>query len=305
MNSKIISKIFYGIVIVLILTLIGVLVFGYYKKQTLKISNPIVTMEVENFGTIKLELYPEIAPETVKNFITLANNGFYDGLKFHRVVKDFMIQGGDPSGDGTGAPKLADLYNDEDEEKTYEYSNGETAKGSDNYSITGEFVANGDVDNNLNLTEGTIAMGRRDYTTYSPTLVTESYNSGSSQFFIMTTNDHTNLSGYYTGFGKVTEGLDVVKKIAEVECKAKEDENSETNTEENTEESGEENTENTEDTSTEEDKTSEKSTPVEDVKISKITVDTFGIDYGMPKILKPFDYSAWMSEAYGITSTDE
>ena len=93
------------IALVIIIVLIGGLSFGYYKKATMEVKNPIVTMEVENFGTIKLELYPEIAPETVANFIALAQNGFYDGLKFHRVVEGFMIQGGDANGDGTGSPK--------------------------------------------------------------------------------------------------------------------------------------------------------------------------------------------------------
>ena len=166
MNNKKIANICWGIALILIIVILGMLVFGYYKKQTLDISNPIVTMEVENFGTIKIELYPDQAPEAVKNFITLANNGFYNGLKFHRVVKDFMIQGGDPSGDGTGSPTFADLYNSDDENATYNYSNGTEAKGSDSYSIKGEFMANGYTENTLNLTEGTVAMARSDYTSY-------------------------------------------------------------------------------------------------------------------------------------------
>ena len=174
------------IALILIIVILGGLCYGYYKKQTLNISNPIVTMEVENYGTIKIELYPDQAPETVKNFIRLANNGFYNGLKFHRVVKDFMIQGGDPSGDGTGSPKFSDLYNNSDENAKYKYSDGTEAKSTDAYSIPGEFIANGYDKNNLNLTEGTIAMARSDYTSYSATLSNESYNSASSQFFIMT-----------------------------------------------------------------------------------------------------------------------
>ena len=284
MKGKIISKVGYLLVIVLIIILIGVLCFGYYKKQTLNISNPIVTMEVENFGTIKIELYPDIAPEAVKNFITLANNGFYDGLKFHRVVKDFMIQGGDPSGNGTGSSTIGDLYNDEDTEKEYQYAGGKKAKGEDKYGITGEFVANGYKENTLNLTEGVLAMARSDYTSYSASLIEESYNSGGSQFFIMTTNDHTNLSGYYAGFGKVIEGMDVVKNIANVECKVADD----------GEESNEEGTDEIEE--------DEKSVPVEDVKIIKISVDTYGVDYGMPQIIEPFNYSEWLTKMYGVTS---
>lgn len=275
MNKKV-KNIICIITLILVIVILGGLCYDYYKKQTLKISNPIVTMEVENYGTIKIELYPDQAPETVSNFIKLANNGFYNGLKFHRVVKDFMIQGGDPSGDGTGSPKLSDLYNNDDENAEYKYLDGTDAKGSDSYTITGEFVANGYNKNTLNLTEGTIAMARGDYTAYSPTLATESYNSASSQFFIMTSNDHTNLSGYYAGFGKVIEGMDVVKEIANVECKAKE--------------------------TSEEDSSasSEVSTPVTDVIINTVSVDTAGVDYGMPKTLKPFNYMKWLYAQYGL-----
>ena len=253
------KNIIWIIALILIIVMLGGLCFGYYKKATLKVENPIVTMEVENFGTIKLELYPDLAPETVNNFIKLANNGFYNGLKFHRVVKDFMIQGGDPSGDGTGSPKLSDLYGNDDENQTYKYSDGTEAKGSDSYTITGEFVANGYNKNTLNLTEGTIAMARSDYSSYSPTLATESYNSGSSQFFIMTSNEHTNLSGYYAGFGKVIE-------------------------------------ENSED--------AEVSTPVTDVIISSVSVDTKGANYEMPKTLQPFNYMKWLYAQYGLTYSE-
>lgn len=280
MNKKA-KNIICVIALILVVVILGGLCYGYYKKQTLNIANPVVTMEVENFGTIKIELYPDQAPETVKNFIKLANNGFYNGLKFHRVVKDFMIQGGDPSGDGTGSPTLSDLYNSDDENASYKYSDGTDAKGSDSYSITGEFVANGYTKNTLNLTEGTIAMARSDYSSYSPTLATESYNSGSSQFFIMTSNDHTNLSGYYTGFGKVIEGMDVVKEIANVECKAK-------------------------DTSDEESSSAsqEVSTPVSDVIITTVSVETNGVDYGMPETLKPFNYMKWLYAQYGLTYSE-
>lgn len=270
------KNIIWIIALILIIVMLGGLCFGYYKKATLKVENPIVTMEVENFGTIKLELYPDLAPETVNNFIKLANNGFYNGLKFHRIVKDFMIQGGDPSGDGTGSPKLSDLYGNDDENQTYKYSDGTEAKGSDSYTITGEFIANEYNKNTLNLTEGIIAMARSDYSSQAPTLTTESYNSGSSQFFIMTSNEHTNLSGYYAGFGKVIEGLDVVKEISNVECKAKE------TSEENSEDA-------------------EVSTPVTDVIISSVSVDTKGVNYGMPKTLQPFNYMKWLYAQYGLT----
>ena len=137
---------------------------------------PIATIVVKNMGTIKAELYPEIAPNTVNNFISLANNGFYNGLTFHRVIKDFMIQGGDPNGNGTGGP---------------------------GYSIKGEFGNNG-FTNNLKHTEGVLSMARAG----DP-------NSAGSQFFIMT-KEANHLDNEYAAFGKVIEGMDVVHKIESV-----------------------------------------------------------------------------------------
>lgn len=273
------------IALILVVVILGMIGFGYYKKKTSKISNPIVTMEVENFGTVKIELYPEIAPETVSNFIKLVQNEYYNGLKFHRVVKDFMIQGGDSNGDGSGSVKFKDLYHDDDENKKYTYSNGKEAKYDSSYTITGEFLANKYKKNTLNLTEGTIAMARADYTaTYSSTLTEESYNSAGSQFFIMSNNKHTNLSGYYAGFGKVIEGMDVVKAIENVECTIAKTIDEETGEEKNV--------------------SDEVSSPVNDVKISSMTVETYGVDYGMPKTLEPFNYTKWLYSLYGLQYTE-
>ena len=136
--------------------------------------NPIVTIEMENGGTIKLELYPEIAPESVNNFISLVKNGFYDGLIFHRVISGFMIQGGDPQGTGTGGP---------------------------GYSIRGEFTSNRFL-NQLKHTRGVLSMAR----TMDP-------NSAGSQFFIMH-EDAPHLDGEYAAFGKVVEGMEAVDRIA-------------------------------------------------------------------------------------------
>lgn len=141
-------------------------------------TTPVVTMIVKDYGTVTLELYPDMAPNTVNNFITLANEGFYDGLTFHRIIKDFMIQGGDPDGNGTGGP---------------------------GYSIDGEFLANGYEANTLLHTKGVISMAR----SLNP-------NSAGSQFFIMTA-DTPSLDGDYAAFGKVTSGLDIVEQIGEVE----------------------------------------------------------------------------------------
>lgn len=251
------SKILWIVALILVIVLIAVVGYGYYRKLTMEVKNPIATMEVENFGTIKIELYPELAPETVANFIILSNRGFYDGLTFHRVVKDFMIQGGDKEGTGQGSAKLSDLKDD-----------GEDTE----YSIKGEFIAN-KVDNKLKFEEGVLGMARNDYTQYSSSLTEQSYNSGSSQFFI-TTKETSSLNGYYTSFGKVIEGMDVVHKIEEVEVKAADEAQESGNT--------------------------EVSTPVNKVTITSIKVDTNGVDYGLPKTLTPFDYMTWMYKQYGI-----
>lgn len=138
---------------------------------------PVATINVEGYGTMEVELYPEIAPNTVNNFISLANKGFYNNLKFHRIIKGFMVQGGDPKGDGTGGP---------------------------GYSIEGEFTSNGFA-NSLKHTKGVISMARA-----------EDPNSAGSQFFIMS-GDAANLDGEYAAFGKVISGLDVLDKIQTVE----------------------------------------------------------------------------------------
>ena len=139
--------------------------------------NPIVTFTMENGDVIKAELYPDIAPISVNNFISLINKNFYDGLIFHRVIRGFMIQGGDPEGTGMGGP---------------------------GYSIKGEFAANG-IENNLKHTEGVLSMAR----SMMP-------NSAGSQFFIMHKNS-PHLDGAYAAFGKIIEGMDVVNKIAETD----------------------------------------------------------------------------------------
>lgn len=256
---KNVGKIFWIIALIAVVILIGVLCVGYFRKITFKSQNPIATIEVENFGTIKVELYPNQAPETVSNFIALANNGFYNGTKFHRIVKDFMIQTGSKNGDGTTGAKISDLKEGGEEKE---------------YTITGEFLANG-ITNTQKFEEGTIAMARADYTAYSPNLTTESYNSGCSQFFIMT-KENTNLNGYYAPFGKVIEGLDIVHQIENVEVTVAE---------------GQEETEG-----------AEVSTPVNPPVVTKIEVETYGINYELPKTLTPFDLSSWYYKQYNMNS---
>lgn len=164
--------------------------------------NPIVTFEMENGDIFKAELYPEIAPNTVNNFISLINSNFYDGLIFHRVIKNFIIQGGDPQGTGMGGP---------------------------GYSIKGEFSSNG-FKNDLAHQAGVLSMAR----SMMP-------NSAGSQFFIMH-KDSPHLDGEYAAFGKVIEGMDIIDKIANV-------------------------------------KTDRADRPVEEEKMKKVTVETFGENY--------------------------
>ena len=187
------SNIFTIIALILIVALIGGVGYGYYQKATKEVKNPIVTMEIQDYGTVKLELYPEMATETVANFVTLAQNGFYDGTKFHRIVEGFMIQAG--QGKENASPKLRNLGIEVSDEENIEYT------------IKGEFLANKYNKNTLKHEKGVISMARADYTSYSPTLTTESYNSASAQFFIMSA-DNTGLDGLYAPFGKVIEGLD-------------------------------------------------------------------------------------------------
>lgn len=169
-------------------------------------ANPIVTFEMENGDIMKAELYPEIAPNTVNNFISLVQNGFYDGLIFHRVIRGFMIQGGCPDGTGMGGP---------------------------GYTIKGEFSQNGFA-NDLRHTEGVLSMARAMHP-----------DSAGSQFFIMHKNS-PHLDGAYAAFGKITEGMDIVNKIAETA-------------------------------------TDYSDRPLEEQKMKKVTVDTMGVEYLAPE----------------------
>lgn len=144
------------------------------KDEEKMTQNPIITMNLTNGGQIKIELYPTVAPNTVNNFLSLVNKGYYDGLIFHRVISGFMIQGGCPEGSGMGGP---------------------------GYSIPGEFSSNG-FTNDLKHSEGVLSMARSAMP-----------DSAGSQFFIMHKNS-PHLDGAYAAFGKVIEGMDLVNKIA-------------------------------------------------------------------------------------------
>lgn len=210
-------------------------------------------MEIADYGTVKLELYPEYAPNTVTNFVKLVQEGYYDGLTFHRTIPEFMIQGGDK--DGTGA-------------------------GKTDFTIPGEFAANG-YKNTLKHEKGVISMARADYTSYG--LAEEGYNSAATQFFIMT-EDSQNLDGYYAAFGKVIEGQEIVDKISNVEVVYRSENLAE----------GEEAPKD------EEGNTINSDLPVNPPVITKITVDTFGVDYGEPTRQEPFDLNQYFMNLYGL-----
>jgi len=230
-------------VLALVIVVICLIAFGYIQAMKPKGPNPVATITIKDFGEIKVELYPDVAPNTVANFISLANSGFYDGLTFHRTIPGFMIQGGDKNGDGSG---------------------------SADYSIRGEFLANG-TKNTLKHTRGVISMARSDY---GQGLESQSYNSASTQFFIMT-DTTSSLDNLYGSFGKVIEGMDVVDSIADVEVITREETDAEGNA------------------------TSGRDKPVNPPVIESIKVDTFGVDYGEPKRLEPFDYYSYIMQQYG------
>lgn len=230
-----------SIAIILVVILIGALCYGYYERFVKKVQNPIATMKVEGYGEVKIELYPDIAPNTVANFIRLANRGFYDNLTFHRTIPDFMIQGGDKLGNGTGSPSLSDIIDD--------------VKTDKEYSIKGEFIANGYNKNTLRHTEGVISMARSDYSAYGYTEA--GYNSAGSQFFIMT-KDTSSLNGLYAAFGKVTDGIEIIHNIENVEVVTR-DSNAEN-----------------------------ANKPVNPPVITSIRVETFGVDYGIPETIDTF-----------------
>ena len=264
------------IAIILVVAGIGFVSYGFYKKITTNIPNPVATIEVENYGTIKVELYPDQAPNTVANFIRLANRGFYNGLTFHRTIPDFMIQGGDKAGTGSGSPSLSDIKDNVTNDQVY--------------NIEGEFIANG-YNNTLKHKKGVISMARKDYSTYSsinPALTTYGYNSAGSQFFIMT-EESSYLDGYYAAFGKVTEGMDIVEKIANVEVYYRSSELKD----------GESAPKDSDGNEIASDKP--KKAPV----IKSIAVETYGVDYGIPETVEEFDMNAWytnfLMQQYGYS----
>ena len=284
-------------IITIILLILGILIvlagiifvcYGVYKKFTLDIPNPVATIDVEDYGTIKVELYPDKAPNTVANFIRLANRGFYNGTTFHRTMPDFVIQGGAKGGDASASPALSDIVDNIKDSKDKwikelynKDSTDEQLKDllSTNYNIPGEFIANG-FNNNIKHEEGVISMARSDYSTYG--YLKEGYNSAGCQFFIMTA-DNTQLDGVYAAFGKVIEGMEVVKEISNVEVYYRDSE------------SGKD-----EEAPKDEDgNTISSDTPKEQPVMKSVSVETYGVDYGIPETVEPFDVSSLYSQLMG------
>lgn len=204
------SKVILVVAIFIIVAIIAYVCLGIVKGK----QNPIAIMQVsyldedgnKKSGTVKIELNPDVAPESVANFTKLANNGFYNGLTFHRLVSDFMIQGGDKLGNGTGSALLSDLDKKVQANTSSDYT----------YSIKGEFASNG-VNNSLKFEKGVIGMARSDYSYYG--LTQEGYNSASTQFFIVTTDNQdtlNNLNQSYASFGRVIEGYEIIEDIANI-----------------------------------------------------------------------------------------
>ena len=198
------------IAVILFIALLLTLVCSCSSKEDTIMTNPVVTIEMENGGIITVELYPNIAPNTVNSFISLVQKGYYDGLTFHRVIPGFMIQGGCPNGTGTGGP---------------------------GYSIKGEFAANGYKENDLAHTRGVISMAR-----------SANMDSAGSQFFIMV-ESAPHLDGQYAAFGMVTSGMEYVDEIVST-------------------------------------KRNLNDKPVNPQRMKTVTVDTFGVDYPDPKVVK-------------------
>lgn len=251
------------IILLVVIALLGYLGYGYVRAFTNKVQNPIVTMEIEGYGTIEMELYPDQAPNTVKNFIWLIQKGYYDGKVFSGVDKNCLYAG-----------KTAE---DKVENAKMSLVDESIEAGSDkdkDYSIEGEFVANGH-NNTLKHEKGILSMCRVDYSQYSPSLIKESYNSANAQFSILI-NGERDLNGLYAGFGRVTKGMDIVEIISKLDTKKEE---------------------NAENTTTSENENALKSFEKMPV-ITSVKVDTFGVDYGKPEVSEAFDYYTYMYNYY-------
>ena len=258
---KVLSKIIIAIAIIGLLCGIGYLIYGAVNYYFVEEPNPVVTMDIENYGTIKIELYPEYAPNTVANFIKLVENGYYNGKVFYG--KDTLCLYAGRNAEGEVDVPTASMVNPE-----IEAGSPEDIK----YEIKGEFVSNGFDQNTLSHDKYVVSLIRQNYAQILASLAEASNNSGNVQIGIMTT-DARDLNGLYAGFGRVIEGTEVIDKINEAATKAELDENGQP-----VEDSG----------------STIKEFEAKPV-ITTATVDTFGKDYGVPEIKEYFDYQSFLS----------
>ena len=295
------KKVVLILAILLVLLMLIYLGIAYASAAINKInndSNPVVTMEIENYGTIKIELYPDMAPNTVKNFVALVNSGYYNGKTISEIGEDSIVGGFDIS---TGEEETTEDTEEATEEESATVEGEETeeeyiqgpkesdirtlAEGEEDfgYSIAGEYVEAGYTDNTLSHQRGVISMKRETYEDYQyelsllqmmgyesyiETLISLMDDTAGSGFFIVT-KTNTSYDGQYAAFGKVIEGMDIVDKIAEAEVTTSEDE---------------------------EGNETETTTPAEEIKITNVTVDTKGVDYGTPETTTRFDFDALFSQ---------
>ncbi len=287
---KKVGKILLILIVIALILAIAFITVNFAMSKVNKKGNPLVKIEFEGYGTVEIELYPDMAPNTVKNFIRLAQRGYYDG-KTITDIEDGLIRGGlvtttneagESVTEGAKLSNIKDLAENEEDKS---------------YSIEGEFIQNGFNENTLSHSRGVISMYRSSYGQYqqefamvqmmgygeyADTLYNELYNSQSSGFFILT-EDNTGFDGTFTAFGKVTKGMEVVDAISKIELQK------------TTNESG------VEETTTK---------PITAPVINKVTVDTKGVDYGMPEYSEAFDFdevfnmfmSSYMSSS-GTTSS--
>lgn len=253
-------KIFVGIVIAIALILaMGALVYNRVRANSEEVVNPVATFEIKDYGSVKVELYPEYAPNTVSNIIALIEAGYYkDKVLYGKDdICVYMARNAEEDAEG---PKVS----------TIDSSIEPDSEGDYEYTIKGEFVANGFERNTLRHEKGMLSLNRADYSSYG--LSEEGYNSGNAQFSVLM-SDNSSLNGMYCGFGKVVEGFDIIEKIYNEVAIA------ETETEQT------------------EERAIQKfaAMPV----IANATIEKFGVNYEKPEIQKAFDIQAYMNELYG------
>ena len=263
MNKKV-SLVIWTIVLIIAILCAGVFIYNTVQSRIKANVHPILSLEIQDYGTVEIELFPEYAPNTVSNIISLAENGFYDGKTIWGKDELSLYFGRNTEGEEV-APRLSNIQKDVTDEQDYEYS------------IEGEFLANKFKPNTMKAEKGTVLLLRDDYTQLDPSLSDESYNSGKAQFAVIMGDNAAQITGMYATFGKIKEGQDVIEKIY-TERPVKEAEAT--------------------DASDSAGGSSADASGIEQfanyVTITKASVEKYGIDFGLPKIQEAFDYQSYM-----------